>query len=142
MTHDEYFLDTLDDLEARSQLGRGEYDALMMAAILRRLFIDDSPLVDTINRREGRRLQLKFRMSARTRSARRPPESGCVRPSATSRPAASAGACGEPNAYAASTCSSPTNGDSSSSSNGTTSRTRNRWPAPSRISSPGWIIIA
>jgi len=32
--------------------------------------------------------------------------------------------------YAASTCSSPTNGGSSSSSNGTTSRTRKRWPAP------------
>jgi hypothetical protein len=35
--------------------------------------------------------------------------------------------------YAASTRSRPTNGDSSSSSNGTTSRTRNRWPLPTRI---------
>ena len=44
--------------------------------------------------------------------------------------------------YAASTCSSPTNGDSFSSSNGTTARTRKRRPLPTRISSPGFTNTA
>ena len=35
-----------------------------------------------------------------------------------------------------------TNGDSSSSANGTTSSTRKRWPAPRWISSPGRITTA
>jgi hypothetical protein len=55
MTHEDLFLDTPDDLEARSKLGRGEYDALMM----RRLLIDDQPLVDVVNRRETRRMKLR-----------------------------------------------------------------------------------
>jgi hypothetical protein len=73
MTHDELFLDTLDDLEARSQLGRGEYDALKMAGILRLLFIDSRPLVDTINVREGRRVAFPNPSSyrGRCRDARR-----------------------------------------------------------------------
>jgi dihydrofolate reductase len=42
----------------------------------------------------------------------------------------------------ASTCSSPTNCDSSSSSNGTTSSTRSRWASAPMISSPTWISCA
>ena len=42
----------------------------------------------------------------------------------------------------AATCSDPTNGDSSSSANGTTSTTRKCWLLPAMISSPTWIICA
>src|SRR5438094_6089576 len=61
MTADELFLFAVDDLEGRTQLGQGEYDALMMAALLRKLLIDDTPLIHVVNRE--RRLALRFRVT-------------------------------------------------------------------------------
>jgi hypothetical protein len=50
MTADDLFLATLDDLDARLTLGRGEYDALCMAWLLRRLFENGSrSLVSQVN---------------------------------------------------------------------------------------------
>jgi hypothetical protein len=60
MTADELFLLTFEDLEERVALGRGEYDALMSAWLLRKLLLDEQPLVHRANR--SRRLKLKFRM--------------------------------------------------------------------------------
>ena len=60
MTADELFLLTFEDLEERVTLGRGEYDALMSAWLLRKLLLDEQPLVHRANR--SRRLKLKFRM--------------------------------------------------------------------------------
>jgi hypothetical protein len=60
MTAEELFLLTFDDLEERVALGRGEYDALMSAWLLRKLLLDEQPLVHRANR--SRRLKLKFRM--------------------------------------------------------------------------------
>jgi hypothetical protein len=60
MTADELFLLTFEDLEERVALGRGEYDALMSAWLLRKLLLDEQPLVHRANR--SRRLKVKFRM--------------------------------------------------------------------------------
>jgi hypothetical protein len=60
MTADELFLLTFEDLEDRVALGRGEYDALISAWLLRKLLLDEQPLVHRANR--SRRLKLKFRM--------------------------------------------------------------------------------
>jgi hypothetical protein len=60
MTVDELFLFTLEDLEQRVELGRGEYDALMAAWLLRKLLLDELPLIHEANR--SRRLKLRFRM--------------------------------------------------------------------------------
>ena len=50
MNADDLFLATLDDLDARLALGRGEYDALCMAWLLRRLFHNGSrSLVGQVN---------------------------------------------------------------------------------------------
>jgi hypothetical protein len=61
VTVDELFLLTLEDLEERVRLGRGEYDALMSAWLLRKLLLDGDRLVHRANR--SRRLKLRFRMS-------------------------------------------------------------------------------
>jgi hypothetical protein len=60
MTADELFLLTFEDLEERVALGRGEYDALISAWLLRKLLLDEQPFVHRANR--SRRLKLKFRM--------------------------------------------------------------------------------
>jgi hypothetical protein len=64
VTIDELFVLTLEDLERRVQLGRGEYDALMTALLLRKLLLDGAPLVHQVNR--ARRLKLTFRMRDET----------------------------------------------------------------------------
>jgi len=58
VTADELFLLTLLDLEERAHLGRGEYDALNMAWLLRKLLLDEFPLVHVVNR--SRRIPLRF----------------------------------------------------------------------------------
>jgi hypothetical protein len=60
MTADELFLLAFEDLEERVALERGEYDALISAWLLRKLLLDEQPLVHRANR--SRRLKLKFRM--------------------------------------------------------------------------------
>ena len=60
MTADELFLLTFEDLEERVTLGRGEYYALMSAWLLRKLLLDEQPLVHRANR--SRRFKLKFLM--------------------------------------------------------------------------------
>jgi hypothetical protein len=62
MTIDELFLLTLEDLEGRVPLGRGQYDALMSAALLRKLMLDDVPLIDAANRAPRRRLKIRYEM--------------------------------------------------------------------------------
>lgn len=58
LTIDELFLFTLEDLEERAALGSGEYSALNMAWLLRKLLLDDPPLVHAVNRH--RRHKLRF----------------------------------------------------------------------------------
>src|SRR5260221_3806416 len=47
---DRLFLETLDDLASRSTPNASEYDLLRAAALLRELFLDESRLVDQVNR--------------------------------------------------------------------------------------------
>jgi hypothetical protein len=62
MTARSLFLATLDDLDSRLQLGRGEYDALCMAWLLRRLFHPPArSLVSLVNEPpDGPHLALAF----------------------------------------------------------------------------------
>ena len=62
MTIDEFFLLTLDDLEKRVPLGRGQYDALMSAALLRKLLLDSQPLIALANRPPARRLPIRYQL--------------------------------------------------------------------------------
>jgi len=59
VTGDELFLHTLEDIEERSRLGKGEYDALMMASLLRKLLLGDPPLVNAANRDRKQRLRFQ-----------------------------------------------------------------------------------
>ena len=60
---DEFFLDTIDDLQRRIDGHLAEYDMLHIAALLRRLLLDDTPQADRVNR--SRRLKIKFRVNDR-----------------------------------------------------------------------------
>jgi hypothetical protein len=61
VTVDELFLLTLDDLEERATLGKGEYNLLNMAWLLRKLLLDSEPLVHAVNR--SRRLKILYRVN-------------------------------------------------------------------------------
>jgi len=62
MHRDELFLHTLNDLRTRLETGRrDEYQAMGIAALLRKLLLDDQPLVDQVNR--SRRLRVRFIVS-------------------------------------------------------------------------------
>jgi hypothetical protein len=62
MNHvDALFLRTLDDLEKRIA-SQDEYEILGASALLRKLLIDDQPLVDQVNREY--RIRLKFEITA------------------------------------------------------------------------------
>jgi hypothetical protein len=61
VTIDELFLFTLEDLEERAELGKGEYDALIMASLLRKLLLDEIPLAHAVNRE--RREHIRFRVT-------------------------------------------------------------------------------
>jgi len=61
VTLDELFLFTLADLEERAEMGKGEYDALLMAALLRKLLLDEVPLVHAVN--PDRRERLRFHVT-------------------------------------------------------------------------------
>ncbi len=55
------FMKTLEDIEAR--LNQNDpYDILLIAGLLRKLFLDDNPLVDQINR--AHRIKLQFEVTA------------------------------------------------------------------------------
>jgi hypothetical protein len=58
------FLSTLDDLEQRAQ-ATDEYEALLAAALLRKLLLDSHSLVDQVN--ASHRLRLRFRINGPTR---------------------------------------------------------------------------
>jgi hypothetical protein len=60
VTIDELFLATVDDLESRVPLRRGEYDALMSAGLLRKLLLDRWPLIDQVNRPPTRQLDISY----------------------------------------------------------------------------------
>jgi hypothetical protein len=66
MNVDRLFLDTLDDLEARTKADASEYDLLRAAGLLRELFLDESRLVDQVNRTP--RVGLRFRIRVRARN--------------------------------------------------------------------------
>lgn len=61
MTLDELFLLTIDDLEGRVRLGRGEYDALMSAWLIRKLIIDSPSMLSRVN--SARRMKLVFQVN-------------------------------------------------------------------------------
>ena len=56
MRAEELFIHTLDDLEDRVRGPLPEYRVLGIAGLLRKLLIDDSPLVDQVNRHQRQRL--------------------------------------------------------------------------------------
>jgi hypothetical protein len=58
---DRLFLETLADLEKRAATDGTEYEALMIAALLRKLVLDAHPLVDEVNRRY--RLKVRYRIN-------------------------------------------------------------------------------
>ena len=101
MNADDLFLATLDDLDARLELGRGEYDALCMAWLLRRLvFGGERSLVSKVNAERGLELVFAVRDDIRAEGV-----AGWYPLAPLAAPA-------------------PTNGNSFSSSNGTTATTR------------------
>jgi hypothetical protein len=59
MDIDRLFVHTLRDLEERTA-SADEYTVLMSAALLRKLLLDDSRLVDQVNRKQ--RLKLRYRI--------------------------------------------------------------------------------
>jgi len=58
LTVDELFLYTLDDLEQRVPLGRGRYDALQCAGLLRKLVFEEQPLITRVN--ATRNLKIRY----------------------------------------------------------------------------------
>lgn len=65
MGPDELFLYTMRDLRRRVEAPTDEYDLLMAAGLLRKLLLDDQPLVHQVNRR----LRLKFAFEIATNDA-------------------------------------------------------------------------
>jgi hypothetical protein len=64
MDVDRLFLETLDDLETRIRQDASEYDLLRAAALLRELLLDESRLVDQVNR--APKVSLRFRLRVKT----------------------------------------------------------------------------
>jgi hypothetical protein len=60
---DELFLGTLQDLGERIKPGLPAYDVLMSAALVRKLLLDDTPLVHLVN--QHRKIRLRFRINNR-----------------------------------------------------------------------------
>jgi hypothetical protein len=58
---DRLFLSTLTDLENRVHPAPNEYAVLGIAAVVRKLLLDELPLVDEVNRRRG--LKINFRIN-------------------------------------------------------------------------------
>ena len=58
MNRDEPFLETLDEIDGRLQFNQSAYNLLMVAGLLRKLLLDDNPLVDQVNR--SRRLKIRY----------------------------------------------------------------------------------
>jgi hypothetical protein len=58
---DRLFLETLADLEERAATDGTEYEALMIAALLRKLVLDAHPLVDEVNQQY--RLKVRYRIN-------------------------------------------------------------------------------
>lgn len=61
MTIDELFVLTLYDIEDRLQPGGKEYDVFMVAGLLRKIFLDETPLIHAVNR--PRRIDLRFEIT-------------------------------------------------------------------------------
>jgi hypothetical protein len=58
MNRDEPFLETLDEIDGRLQFNQSAYNLLMVAGLLRKLLLDDNPLVDQVNR--SRHLKIRY----------------------------------------------------------------------------------
>jgi hypothetical protein len=58
MDADDLFLATLEDLDARSSPGKAEYEVLQIAALLRKLLLDEARLTDQVN--ASRRLKIRY----------------------------------------------------------------------------------
>jgi hypothetical protein len=64
MTTEQLFIETLGDLERRVHPAPSEYEVLGAAALLRKLLLDDQPLVDHVNR--GPRLRIRYTITDTT----------------------------------------------------------------------------
>ncbi len=71
MNADELFLATLQDLSERIKSGLPAYDILMSAALVRKLLLDDTPLVHLVNQR--RKIRLRFTINNRKPPSDPPP---------------------------------------------------------------------
>jgi hypothetical protein len=69
MDKDYLFLKTLEDIEKKLQSKDG-YEIFMVSGLLRKLLMDDYPLIDNVN--EQRRLKIKFRINNRKLPIRDP----------------------------------------------------------------------
>ncbi len=76
MDPDALFLATLDDLDASAIAGRSSYDLLHVAALLRKLLLDGTNLLDATNR--SRRLKVRFRANQRQPPDDPPPTSWSI----------------------------------------------------------------
>ena len=63
MQADQLFLRTLEDLDRRTTVA-DEYEALLAAGLLRKLLLDEAPLVHQVNR--YRRERIRFRINGET----------------------------------------------------------------------------
>jgi hypothetical protein len=62
MRRDDLFLETIADLRYRLRADSRHYDALLAGALLRKLLMDGDRLVDVVNRKGTRRLEVRFRV--------------------------------------------------------------------------------
>jgi hypothetical protein len=63
MQADQLFLRTLEDLDRRTAVA-DEYEALLAAGLLRKLLLDETPVVHQVNR--YRRERIRFRINGET----------------------------------------------------------------------------
>src|SRR4051812_20566919 len=76
MEPDALFLATLDDLDASATAGRTSYDLLHVAALLRKLLLDGTSLLDSVNR--SRRVKVRFLTNQRQPPDDPPPTSWSI----------------------------------------------------------------
>lgn len=63
VNRDTLFLRTLNDLARRIDPGEDEYEVLLIAGLLRKLLLDDPPLIDQVNRE--RRVRIRYVINVR-----------------------------------------------------------------------------
>jgi hypothetical protein len=63
MTIEELFLNTIDDLQKRVAQGASEYDVVGISSLLRKLLLDEAPLVHLVNKRLRKKFKFQVNVS-------------------------------------------------------------------------------